>query len=232
VHGDHIHTCKKHTGSRKDAHETILTALEQICNDSGFSTRRSNIPTVDKSNGKPGRGDLVVKDAHLGGFRDLVVDVVCTHEFGGSHLADVSLNGQLRDHDPNRLLENEARKKVERYRDGYANRNGTTYAFLPCAMTSSGRIHGEFLRLLYILAHRRTKKYFASLGDDEPGVDAFTWRRSQFFWQHRAAIGLANAVAVARRAHLAHPARPRLRAHPSPIDPCLSQPPPPPPRSQ
>ena len=187
---------------------------------------------MDKSNGKPGRGDLVVKDAQLGGFRDLVVDVVCTHEFGSSHLADVSLNGQLRDHDPNRLLENEARKKVERYRDGYANRNGTTYAFLPCAMTSSGRIHGEFLRLLYILAHRRTTKYFASLGDDEPGVDAFTWRRSQFFWQHRAAIGLANAVAVARRAHLAHPARPRLRAHPSPLDPCLSQPPPPPPRSQ
>ena len=35
VHGDHVHTCKKHTGSRKDAHETILTALEQICNDSG-----------------------------------------------------------------------------------------------------------------------------------------------------------------------------------------------------
>ena len=78
-------------------------------------------------------------------------------------------------------------------------------------------VHGEFLRLLYILAHRRTTKYFASLGDDEPGVDAITWRRSQFFWQHRAAIGLANAVAVARRAHLAHPARPRLRAHPSPL---------------
>ena len=77
-----------------------------------------------------------------------------------------SLNGQLRDHDPNLLLENEARKKVEIYRDWYANRNGTTYAFLPCAMTSSGRIHGEFLRLLYILAHRRTTKYFASLGDE------------------------------------------------------------------
>jgi len=63
VHGDHIHTCKKHTGSRKDAHETILTALEQICHDSGLSTRRSNIPSVDRSNGKPGRGDLVVKDS-------------------------------------------------------------------------------------------------------------------------------------------------------------------------
>ena len=79
----------------------------------------------------------------LGGFRDLVVDVVCTHEFGGSHLADVSLNGQLRDHDPNRLLENEARKKVERYRDERANRHGTTVALLPCARTTSGRIHGE-----------------------------------------------------------------------------------------
>ena len=32
----------------------------------------------------------------------------------------------------------------------------------------------EFLRLLYILAHRRTVKYFADMGDDEPGTDAFT----------------------------------------------------------
>ena len=31
--------------------------------------------------------------------------------------------------DPTLLLEIEARKKVDRYRDGYANRNGTTYTF-------------------------------------------------------------------------------------------------------
>ena len=30
TYGDHIHTCKKHTGSTKDAHDTILDALEQI----------------------------------------------------------------------------------------------------------------------------------------------------------------------------------------------------------
>ena len=102
---------------------------------------------MEKSNGKPDRGNLVVKNARLSGFLDLVVDIACTHEFGRSHLADVSLNGQLREHDPNRLLENE----VDRYKDGYSNRNGITDAFLPCAMTSSSRIHGEFLRLLYIL---------------------------------------------------------------------------------
>ena len=101
-------------GSRKDPRDTILTALEKICIDSGLSARRSNIPAVEKRNGKPGRGNLVVKDAHLGGFRDLIVDVNCTHEFSGEHLADVSLNGQLRDHDPKRLLKNKARKKVER----------------------------------------------------------------------------------------------------------------------
>jgi hypothetical protein len=33
-----------------------------------------------------------------------------------------------------------------------ATRPGTTYAFLPCVMSTSGRIHGEFLRLLYIPA--------------------------------------------------------------------------------
>ena len=65
VHGDHIHTRKKHTGSRKDAQETILTALEQICNDPGLTPRRQNIPSVEKSNSKPGRGDLVIKDAYL-----------------------------------------------------------------------------------------------------------------------------------------------------------------------
>ena len=68
-----------------------------------------------------------------------------------------------------------------------------------------GRIHGEFLRLLYILSHRRTDKYFADMGDREPGTDAFTWRRSQYFWKHKAAIGFSNAVSVARGAHLAHP---------------------------
>jgi hypothetical protein len=73
------------------------------------------------------------------------------------------------------------------------------------------------LRLLYILAHRRTQRYFASLGYDEPGVDAFTWRRSQFLRQHRAATGKANAVAVAGCAHLAY----RLPAQTSAIDPLL-----------
>ena len=49
-------------------------------------------------------------------------------------------------------------------REAYANLQGTTYAFLPCVMSTSGRIHGEFLRLLYILAHRRSLKSLPTWG--------------------------------------------------------------------
>ena len=42
----------QHTGSMKDAHETILDALEKICSESGLSTQRHDIPSVRKANGK------------------------------------------------------------------------------------------------------------------------------------------------------------------------------------
>ena len=91
-----------------------------------------------------------MKDAHLGSHRSIVVDTVLTHELG----------------DPNGLQENAARVPVERL----GNRRGTTHAFLPCALSSSGRIHGEFLRLLNILIERRTQRCFASLDEKRGGV--------------------------------------------------------------
>jgi hypothetical protein len=118
--------------------------------------------------------------------------------FCGNHLRDVGRNGQLRDPDVNKLLETTARTKVARYREAYAHPTGrapATYAFLPCVMSTSDRIRGEFLHLLYILAHRRTLKNFAVMGEAEPGTDAYTWRRSQYLCRHKAAIGFGNACA-------------------------------------
>ena len=48
----------------------------------------------------------------------------------------------------------------------------------------------------------------------EPGTDAFIWRRSQYFWKHEAAIGIGNAVAVARS--------PRAPPTSSPVGSCIS----------
>ena len=125
-------------------------------------------------------------------------------------MVDVSLNGKLRHAQPDKLLEAAARTKVHRYREAYATRSGITYAFLPCVMSTSGRIHGEFLRFLYILAHRRTKGWFERLGY-EPSEEAFKFRRGQYFWHTRAAIGHATALAVARRTRVAEHALRRDR---------------------
>ena len=37
-------------------------------------------------------------------------------------------------------------------------------AFLPACMSTSGRIHSEFLRLLYFLADKQASDYFTALG--------------------------------------------------------------------
>ena len=133
---------------------------------------------MQKRRNKRGRGDLVLKNVNLGGHRHLVLDVAVNHEFGGDNLADVSRNGALRDAQPARILENTARTKVARYRAGYAE---IRYAFLPCVISTSGRLHGEFLRLLYIIAHRRTTRWFQRHSNDEPSEDAFKFRRSLAF---------------------------------------------------
>ena len=56
-YGDHVHSCKKHSGSTKSAHETVLDAVEALCHQAGLSTERRNIPTIVKQNGKTGLAD-------------------------------------------------------------------------------------------------------------------------------------------------------------------------------
>ena len=78
----------------------------------------------------------------------------------------------------------------------------------------------EFLRFLYILAHLRTKRWFERLGY-EPSDEAFKFRRGQYFWHTRAAIGHATALAVARRARVAEHTLRRNRAGLHPQDDLL-----------
>jgi len=106
----------------------------------------------------------------------------------------VSRNGALRDAQPTRILERTARTKVDRYRASYA---ALKYAFLPCVISTSWRLHGEFLRLLYIIVHRRTVNWFTRHSNDEPSKEAFKFRHGQYFWHTRANIGQAAARAVA-----------------------------------
>jgi hypothetical protein len=78
---------------------------------------------------------------------------------------------------------------VQEYREDYSA-SDVNKAFLPALVSTCGRIHGKFLRLLYILAHRQTVKFFETIGE-EPSNEAFTWRRAEYLFHNRAAIGIA-----------------------------------------
>ena len=57
-------------------------------------------------------------------------------------------------------------------------------AFLPACMSTSGRIHGEFLRLLFFLSNKQADDYFAALGY-EAHKEEFCHRRGVFFYRNR-----------------------------------------------
>jgi hypothetical protein len=78
---------------------------------------------------------------------------------------DSTLNGQLRY--PNNLdqsLNDTVTHKVHKYRTDYNNNPPNTVSFMPAIASTSGRLHSEFFRLLFLQAHRETDRFFASSG--------------------------------------------------------------------
>ena len=65
-------------------------------------------------------------------------------------------------------------------------------------MSTSGLIHGEFLRLLFFLSDKQADDYFAALGY-EAHKEEVCHRRGVFFHRNWCSIGLAFAQDVHRR---------------------------------
>jgi len=104
------------------------------------------------------------------------------------------LNGKLQLGD---YLNARACIKNNRYKRDYAAKN---IAFAPAILSVAGKIHPEFLRLLWVLADMQTVKYFNLVWDEEDiGNDHFKWSRASTFSHNRNAIGLAVAYASAIR---------------------------------
>ena len=112
----------------------------------------------------------------------------------------------------NLVLSHRAQEKIDKYRAGYAAQD-MRRAFLPAVVSTSGRIHGDLLRLLYLLADNKTKRHFRDL-DEAIDVDseAYCWRRSGFFWRMRASLGLACAQATTLSSQVFGKGNPRSRA--------------------
>ena len=55
-------------------------------------------------------------------------------------------------------------------------------SFLPAIMSTSTRMHGEFLRLLFLQAHRETEAHFTAAGmsSQRNHSDSFRFKRAAF----------------------------------------------------
>ena len=110
--------------------------------------------------------DMYSFDMRVGPLRGVTLDASTVHDFHGS-ADNPSLNGTLRHQDLDLALSQRAQAKVDKYREGYAAQ-GLRHAFLPAIVSTSGRIHGGLLRLLFNLADKKTSKSFEALGDALP----------------------------------------------------------------
>jgi hypothetical protein len=92
----------------------------------------------------------------------LVMDLRIDHDRVGSS-TDPTLNGQLSY--PNNLdqsLNDTAADKIRKYRVDNNNNPPNTVSFIPAIPSTSGRLHSEFVRLLFSQDHRETDRFFAS----------------------------------------------------------------------
>jgi len=158
------------------------------------------------------RADLEIRNIRVAGQTDLLVDVTLRHDFIGAG-RDGQTQGQLRNPDNlDHILESAAADKIRNHRDTYCRNRHV--AFLPACMSTSGRIHGGLLRLIFFISNKQADDYFEALGY-QPHSQEFCHRRGVFFQQNRGTIGMACAQAVALRGapttarrHVAAPRRP------------------------
>ena len=90
----------------------------------------------------------------------LVLDLRIVHDRFGSS-SDPSLNGNL--HYPNnidRSLNETADDKIRKYRSDYNNNPPNTVSFMSAITSTSGRLHSDFVRLLFLQGHRETDRFF------------------------------------------------------------------------
>ena len=213
---DHGSTCTAHSGVKK-SHDW---AVDQIA-DLFRTTHKVKTQQVVRSRGQR-RGDIELASylANAAGPVPLVLDLRIAHDRFGSS-SDPSINGHL--HYPNdmdRSLNEAAADKIRKYRADYNNNPPSSVAFMPTIASTSGRLHSEFVRLLFLQAHRETDRFFAASGVQlaQSTSGQFHVKRAAFSSQLSAKVGNILAKATALRINLnvdGAPVVSRSHTHPS-----------------
>jgi hypothetical protein len=93
----------------------------------------------------------------------LVLDLRLTHDRFGSS-SDPTLNGRLRYTDIDKSLNEDTNDKIRKNRTDYNNNPTNTVVFMSVIAGTNGRLHCDFIRLLFLQAHRETDRFFADSG--------------------------------------------------------------------
>jgi hypothetical protein len=159
--GDHFCTCTAHSGAKK-AHDWAVDGIGDLFR----TTHKVKKQQVDKSWAQRYGGiELAGYLANVACPVPLVLDLRIAHERFGSS-SDPSFNRHL--HYPNdvdRSLNEAATDKIRKYRADYISNNNPPNAisFMPAIASTSGRLHSEYVRLLFLQAHRETDRFFVLL---------------------------------------------------------------------
>jgi hypothetical protein len=131
----------------------------------------------------------------------LVLDLRIVYERFGSS-SDPSINGHLH------------------YPHDY-NRSPSAVSFMSAIPSTSGRLHSEFVRLLFLQTHRETDRFFAASGvqlaQTNPS-DQFHFHRTAFSSMFKSRVGNILAKAAALRINLnldGSPIASKSHTHPS-----------------
>jgi hypothetical protein len=91
-----------------------------------------------------------------------------------------------------------AQRKINSCRQQYADNQNIS--FLPAMMTTSSRMHSEFLRLLFLQTHRETTAHFNATGlssQQNRSDNVFRFKRDAFYMGLNSTVRLVAAKALA-----------------------------------
>ena len=170
------------------------------------TTKKVKTQQVVKIRGQDcGDIELVGYLTNVEGPVSLVLDLHIAHDRVGSS-TDPTLNGHLRH--PNNLdqsLNDTATDKIRKYRADYNNNPPSVVSFMRAITSTSGRLHSEFIRLLFLQAHRETDRFFATSGvqSAQSNMGAFFhFRRAAFSSMLKSRVSSILAKAAALRINL------------------------------
>ena len=90
--------------------------------------------------------------------------------------------------------------KIRKYRTDYNNNPPNAISFMPVIASTSGRLHSEFVRLLFLQAHRETDRFFTDSGVQlaHSTSGQFHSRRKTFSSQFKSKTGNINLDSIFR----------------------------------